>query len=198
MSKPRIRASERAHDRVRNQPPRTDTRPWERARGSDAETSRSQENRTARSFAKRNSWSSLNEVDWHGRRIFVREEWAIATPGQVTKRGVKKSAQRAQADWHPPHLKATKNTQDTRPTWRRGDPVVEGRLTRRRSSRGFGSSCAGLGPAAEHQLSRAVACECQISETATSGQRGKSGQKAVCVFWNLGRPSLGRNRLDQP
>jgi len=54
-------------------------------------------------------------------------------------------------------------------------------------------------PAQDPCVSESETGECQISETATSGQRGKFGQKAVCVFWNLclDAVSLGRNRLDQ-
>jgi len=54
--------------------PRKLARAHEREREGAMPKLREEENRTAKGFAKRNSWSSLKEVDWHGRRIFVREE----------------------------------------------------------------------------------------------------------------------------
>jgi len=49
-----------------------------------------------------------------GRRIFVREEWASDQARSKEKRST--SPGRLIPAGYPPHLKATKNTQDTRPT----------------------------------------------------------------------------------
>jgi len=91
------------------------------------------------------------------------KEKRSTSPGRLTPAG------------YPPHRKATKNTQDTRPIWRRGDPVV-------------GCVCA------RARRPKSVRPQRVASEA--------SSAKRLCVYFEisagLDAVSLGRNRLDQP